>query len=531
MASKISINLDTSKENFLVNKCKQNDDLTLEAFIYENGLTLDLTNKEIIIQALKSNNTYVVQNTNIIKENNNILAELDRDFTRIQGTTKIEIVLIESGKQNTTFSFYLEVSASVISGAVESSNTVTILENLQNKIVEAGAVKEETEQLIESGGAATTGDIANINAQLEENKNNINELKTINDKIDGLEKIMYKIKQGEITNVAWLGDSISFGAYADGYGSNPEGTIFFDWYGDIYREGKRDSGAYVNYMRETLKNYNINSDILNMGIGGRSAKEASQLFTGYIFNNPELVFVALGTNDLHMCSTIAEFETVYKNLIDYLKPITNNIVLVTIPPIHVEVSKNPEGFLVKDVVKVIKKIGFEYNLPVIDIYSEILNKINGGVINYHDFFLNDDTHPSQNGHYLIHQIICEKLGITLHDDFSTRDLTTWLYPTLLNGWQDFSINDSSMQPIRIGAIGKSKRIIEGLIFGGTFPNSTLLTVPSTYAPKKTLNFSVVYNDGTGAKTGLIQLNNLGELKTFVNIDGNAWLNLNIEYYI
>jgi hypothetical protein len=178
VASKISINLDTSKENFLVAKCKQNDDLTLEAYIYENGAELDLTNKEIIIQALKSDNTYIIQNTEIAKENNKILAELDRDFSRVSGTTKIEIVLVESGKQNTTFSFYLEVSASVIKGAVESSNTVTVLEALDNKIIETGQVlveaiqvKEDTEQLIESGGAATTGDIANITAQLEHIKN------------------------------------------------------------------------------------------------------------------------------------------------------------------------------------------------------------------------------------------------------------------------------------------------------------------------------------------------------------------------
>lgn len=168
MASKISINLDTSKENFLVNKCKQNDDLTLEAYIYENGAELNLTNKEIIIQALKSDNTYIIQNTDIVKENNKILAELDRDFSRVPGTTKIEIVLVESGKQNTTFSFYLEVSVSVIKGAVESSNTVTVLEALENKIVEAEATKEEIEQLIESGGVAKKDDIININVQLEQ---------------------------------------------------------------------------------------------------------------------------------------------------------------------------------------------------------------------------------------------------------------------------------------------------------------------------------------------------------------------------
>lgn len=50
MASKISINLDTAKENYLVCKCKQNDDLVLEAFIYENNLEKDLTNCSISIR-------------------------------------------------------------------------------------------------------------------------------------------------------------------------------------------------------------------------------------------------------------------------------------------------------------------------------------------------------------------------------------------------------------------------------------------------------------------------------------------------
>lgn len=168
MASKISVNLDTSKENYLVAKCKQNDDLRLEVFIYENGLALDLTNKEISIQALKSDGSYIIQSTGITKENNKISVDLSRDFSRVTGTTKIEVVLIESGKQNTTFSFYLEVVASVINGAIESLNTVTILEELSNKVIEAGVAKVETELLIKNGGAATKGDIATVNSHLEQ---------------------------------------------------------------------------------------------------------------------------------------------------------------------------------------------------------------------------------------------------------------------------------------------------------------------------------------------------------------------------
>ncbi len=89
---------------------------------------------------------------------------------------------MESGKQNTTFSFYLEVVGSVIRGAVQSSNTATILEALDNKIVEAGVVKEETEQLIESGGAAKKEDIININASLE-HITNVLDLLVVNDGI------------------------------------------------------------------------------------------------------------------------------------------------------------------------------------------------------------------------------------------------------------------------------------------------------------------------------------------------------------
>ena len=214
MASKISINLDTSKENFLVAKCKQNDDLTLEASIFENGLEKDLTNCEIIIQALKADKTYIIQNTDITKLNNKITANLIRDFSRVPGTTKIEIVLVESSKQNTTFSFCLEVVGSVIRGPVESFNTVTILEELEEKIVEAGQVRDETEHLIQSGGAATIGDIQEINSQLEENTQQLS-LKpyrsetnwaTLNTFDEATRAILLGLQPGQINAVLGVGN-------------------------------------------------------------------------------------------------------------------------------------------------------------------------------------------------------------------------------------------------------------------------------------------------------------------------------------
>lgn len=184
MASKISIDLDTSKENYLVSKCKQNDDLELEAFIHDKGLELDLTNKEITIQALKADNTYIIQNTDIVKENNKITVNLVKDFTRVPGETKIEIVLVESSKQNTTFSFYLEVVGSVIRGAVQSSDSVTALEKMQEAVIEIGRINQETQTLVNNAGAASKEEVNKINASLEQIDTN-------------------KVEKGENESVGW----------------------------------------------------------------------------------------------------------------------------------------------------------------------------------------------------------------------------------------------------------------------------------------------------------------------------------------
>lgn len=185
MASKIIVNLDTSKDTFILAKCKQNDDLTLEASIYENGLAKDLTNCSIIMQALKADNTFIVQNDNINKSQNKITSNLIRDFTRMPGTTKIEIVLTDSSKQNTTFSFCLEVVASVINNAVESKNGITTLEELKEKLeaiqVENVSAGLNTKELKDANGKAEAN-ISGLKAENTKAATNINSLKDENSK-------------------------------------------------------------------------------------------------------------------------------------------------------------------------------------------------------------------------------------------------------------------------------------------------------------------------------------------------------------
>ena len=155
MARKIVINLDTNRECYEPKKCKQNDDLLFEANIFENGVKKDLTNCSIVINAVKPDKTFIIHTKDINKQVNKITTELPRDFTRLWGKTLIEIVLTENNKQNTTFTFFLEVKRSILDGVVTASaNVITILEELTDKIRDAIKIKEDTERLIREGGAA-----------------------------------------------------------------------------------------------------------------------------------------------------------------------------------------------------------------------------------------------------------------------------------------------------------------------------------------------------------------------------------------
>lgn len=170
MASEIRVDLDTNKNNYVMVECKQNDDLILYADIYENGLELDLINKEVSIQALKKDKTYIIQNTEITKVENKINSNLVRDFTRLAGTTIVEIILMESGKQNSTFSFYLKVVESVIDGAVKSGDSITALEKVQNAASEIRQISKETQELLEKAGAVSKEELNIVNTELTEVK-------------------------------------------------------------------------------------------------------------------------------------------------------------------------------------------------------------------------------------------------------------------------------------------------------------------------------------------------------------------------
>ena len=155
MASKITVNLDTSKENYLLEKCKQNDDLTLEAFIFENGAKKSLANTAITINVLKPDGTFVAGSVNVGTQvtDNKITYPITRQATVVPGKAKIDITIVENtNKNNSTFEFDLIIKPLVTANAIASTNTVPIIQELQDKINEGGAIRDEIVQQIQAGG-------------------------------------------------------------------------------------------------------------------------------------------------------------------------------------------------------------------------------------------------------------------------------------------------------------------------------------------------------------------------------------------
>ena len=379
MASKIVVNLDTSKEVFLNSKCKQNDDLILECNIFENGLAKDLNNCSVVIQALKADKTYIIQNTDIIKSNNKFTANLVRDFTRIAGKTEIEIVLTESSKQNTTFSFCLEVVGSVIRGAVESRNTVTILENLQDKIEEAGVVKQETEQLIEKGGAATKGDIQEVNAQLETIVNlNLSFINTLSNNC----------------KVKLIGDSITAGVGGKGYaiGATNRIIIIDTIENQTYRESNSDFPCWANYLKKYCNDNFTGIDFKNNGIGGKSAYWLCQgtRLSQLVDDNEDIVFLQMATNDRRDCNTPADFKSYLSQVVGYIKTRCKVLVLMSAPP--VALSQETYNFTMFEANKVIKEVAKEKGVMFISHYDNAMNNFVAKGVNIENL-LADGVHP------------------------------------------------------------------------------------------------------------------------------------------
>ena len=210
MASKITVNLDTSKENYLLEKCIQYDDITLEANIFENGVKKDLTNHAVVINVIKPDGTFVteaVEASGIVE--NKITKLMNEQTTTAYGIGKVMITLTDNAQlQNSTFEFKLDIKKFVTEGAVASAIAVPIVKELTDKVAEAIKAKNDTDAVIKGGNAATKAELDakpdGVSVYTGTNSNNLN---TTTGNATGKKDDVFIGKNGDVfikgTDTAW----------------------------------------------------------------------------------------------------------------------------------------------------------------------------------------------------------------------------------------------------------------------------------------------------------------------------------------
>lgn len=176
--------MDLEKEKSITQKIKEGDDRTIIIEVIENGLPYELTGATLVLKGKTHNNSGITQTENITISKNVATIKMNRNFARVPGVCEVELLISKNGVNISTFTFNLHVKASVLTSAnLNQTLVVDTIEVLENKILQATKVKEDTEQLIQSGGAATKVDIQKVNEQLDSKANLTNErVEVINDK-------------------------------------------------------------------------------------------------------------------------------------------------------------------------------------------------------------------------------------------------------------------------------------------------------------------------------------------------------------
>ena len=158
--------------------------------------------------------------------------------------------------------------------------------------------------------------------------------------------------------------------------------------------------------------------------------------------NPDIVIIALGTNDASVKYNVNEFKTDYIDMINEFKAINGNVKLyLCLPP---TIYNGWNNNLIKDLIPAIRQIAYFTGATVID--------LNSVTANHRNDLYNDDLHPNVNGAKLLAQTIYNvitKVGPSIipygEDTFGWRQLTELTVtagepfalgpqPNVENGW-------------------------------------------------------------------------------------------------
>lgn len=205
-------------------------------------------------------------------------------------------------------------------------------------------------------------------------------------------------------------------------------------FGDSITAPRKGVVTYSEVIKGELGKKRISANVINSGVPGNTTVHAKARFENDVLaHDPDIVIIQLGTNDSAVdvwktppatSSRVSkiEYERNMVGFITELKRRNTRIILVTPAPTRwTEKLKamygkppydadDPDGFSrpIKDYVKIVKRIGREQKVPVIDLYNAFYDYHKRPGRTMDELFL-DGLHPNSTGQRIEADLLINQL--------------------------------------------------------------------------------------------------------------------------
>lgn len=160
---------------------------------------------------------------------------------------------------------------------------------------------------------------------------------------------------------------------------------------------------FLRFLKENYPTAVINS--ITTAIGGEQSEQGAKRFKTDVLNlKPDLIFLDYALNDRSIGLERAEVS--WRSMIEQALTVKVKVVLLTPTPDLKEDVLDEKAELAS-YVKMIKKLGNEYHIPVVDVYSRFkMLKSSGIDISTH---MSQGNHPNEFGHQVVLSAIIKSL--------------------------------------------------------------------------------------------------------------------------
>lgn len=246
----IEVHLNSNKYQapIVINQYNRNIPFVFEVF-NQDGTPAVINSNDIIKIEMALGNIAIIKSTGFTIEGNKVSWALDREISLNSGNGTFNFI-IEDSNNTRVSSSKIDIkieSNSLDENTVPSPLKVTVTEELNKAITKATEVKNETENLIITGNAATKGEVAEANTRIDAieqdyvSRNTFNSFKeatnaTLSDNQNSIDEINSKIEEGFL-----------YSKNINGYTKLPNGLIIQWGNVDVNLSNAVDTTVTVTY--------------------------------------------------------------------------------------------------------------------------------------------------------------------------------------------------------------------------------------------------------------------------------------------